>query len=94
MYRFIFIIFVVGAFFLGALAGAPAQESPARTAVTVDEAAGTVTIIIEGRPQAVFDNDGLHVNGSIDYGGTLTDDGGAGFRAALSQDSGEHDDAQ
>lgn len=73
MNRFILVVSVVGAFSLGALASAPAQESAPRTAVTVDEAAGTVTIRAGGRDVVVIDERGLYVRGDVAYRGTLTD---------------------
>lgn len=44
--------------------------------IVADSDAGTVDIIIQGRPAARFDATGLHVHGDLEYGGNLTDTGG------------------
>jgi len=41
--------------------------------LVVDDATGSVTIIIEGREVGRFDKDGLHVVGDIDYTGSISD---------------------
>ena len=64
-----------------------AQESPAETrtiggenaALAVDDEAGTVTILIKGRPVVLIDETGLHVRESVSFGGTITDYGQSGF---------------
>jgi hypothetical protein len=65
-----------------ALAAAASQDSRAAnetTRIETDQQANMIRIIIDGQERAVIDADGLHVNGDIDYSGTLTDTGGVGF---------------
>lgn len=56
-------------------------------ALAVDDEAGTVTILIRGRPVVLIDETGLHVRGDINYGGSLTDTGQPDFdsRAAKAE---------
>lgn len=59
-----------------AFAGNPAfaQDGAAPgTRIDADELTGTIRIVINGEERAVFDADGLHVDGNITYTGTLTD---------------------
>lgn len=56
-----------------ALADPPAAVEPGATRIVIDEQAGAVQIIIDGHERAIFNGSGLHVSGSIDYTGTLTD---------------------
>ncbi len=52
--------------------GQSAAEALA-TRVEANDQTGTIRIIIDGDERAVFDANGLHVNGDITYTGTLTD---------------------
>lgn len=47
-------------------------ESPA-TRIEIDEQAGVIRFVIDGEERAVLDADGFHVDGDIDYAGTITD---------------------
>jgi hypothetical protein len=49
------------------------KHQPVR--IEIDKEAGHFTFIIDNEPAARLDKDGLHVLGSITYGGTLTDAG-------------------
>lgn len=84
MQRVILVISIIAAFSIGAFASASAQESPARTAegaaastsatrIEVDEQAHVIRFFIEGEERGVLHADGLHINGDIDYSGTLQD---------------------
>lgn len=53
--------------------GQAAADKVAATRIEADEQAGAIRFIVEGEERAVLDADGLHVNGSIDYTGKLTD---------------------
>lgn len=46
---------------------------PAPTRVEIDADANVIRFFIDGHEQAVLDAEGLHVNGSIDYSGTVAD---------------------
>jgi len=48
-------------------------DNAAKTRIEADEKAGVIRFIVEGEERAVLDADGLHVNGSIEYTGALTD---------------------
>ncbi|MBL27256.1 MAG: hypothetical protein CMM50_06880 [Rhodospirillaceae bacterium] len=57
---------------------AGAQDSSAATAdaatrIEVDEEADVIRFIVGGEERAVLDADGLHVNGSVEFTGTMTD---------------------
>lgn len=54
-------------------AAAPAAADSGLTSIEIDEQAGAIRIVIGGRERAIFNDAGLHVTGSIDYTGTLTD---------------------
>lgn len=58
-------------------ASPPAIVGSQAAQIVADPDAGTVDIIIQGRPVARFDAVGLHVQGDLEYGGNLTDTGGA-----------------
>ena len=57
-------------------ASSPAIVGSQAAQIVADSDAGTVDIIIQGRPAARFDATGLHVHGDLEYGGNLTDTGG------------------
>jgi hypothetical protein len=58
---------------------APAQDQGAAAApaekveIIPDQDAGTVTIVIDGRPVVTIDADGVHVTGDITYTGAARD---------------------
>lgn len=52
---------------------ADAQSSAAPTRVEADSHANAIRFFVNGKEQAVLDSDGLHINGSIDFTGTITD---------------------
>lgn len=45
--------------------------------MVTDQVKGTITFIIDGKPVAQINRDGLQVVESINYGGVLTDTGSA-----------------
>jgi hypothetical protein len=54
----------------------PDTALPSETATTrieVDATSNTIRFFIDGDEQAILDAGGLHVKGSIDYGGAITD---------------------
>jgi len=53
----------------------PEAEPVAETLIVVDEETGTIVFVVEGEEKARLDADGLHINGSIDYTGTIADIG-------------------
>lgn len=63
----------------------PPSTTVADTRVDVNQDSGTLTIVVKGRPVALFDERGLHVRGDIDYSGKLADTG----RTASDQRFGE-----
>lgn len=73
---FIFVACIVLSFLAGAaLATAAATTGFDRTAIFADQEAGTIRIVVGGKPAAWFDAEGLHVIQAIEYGDTLTDTG-------------------
>lgn len=50
---------------------ADAQSSGTR--IEADAKANVIRFIVDGTERAILDAEGLHVNGSIDYTGTITD---------------------
>jgi len=48
-----------------------------KTEIITDEEHSTVRIVIDGKEILTVDKDGLHVNGNIDYTGTIADITGA-----------------
>lgn len=58
-------------------ATSPAIVGGQAAQIVADPDAGTVDIIIQGRPVARFDATGLHVQGDLEYDGSLTDTNGA-----------------
>lgn len=80
-------MFIVAVLLLFCSSPALAQERPdgaeippaAGTRIEVDEEAGTLTIVVKGRPVALFDERGLHVRGDVAYGGVLADEGQRAF---------------
>ena len=48
-------------------------EGALATRIEADEQTGTIRIIIDGEARAIFDANGLHVDGNVTYTGTLTD---------------------
>lgn len=54
-------------------AGAAAAKNAGRAEVVADELNGKVTIFIDGKAVALFDANGFHVEGDINYSGALTD---------------------
>lgn len=56
---------------------ASANDSAAATTdVVVDEEAGTVRVLINGREMVLIDHEGLHVKGDVSFNGMLVDTGG------------------
>lgn len=56
-------------------AGNSSQVPPA-VEMVVDQATGSFQFLIDGREVARISESGLHVRGSIEYGGTIVDIGG------------------
>lgn len=59
------------------------NTQPPKTEIIADEAAGTVSIVIDGKTVGLFTKDGLHVLGDIVYGGTITDTGADYIQRAI-----------
>lgn len=78
MRRFIASIAVLAAF-IGhpALAEETASQEPTR--IEIDQEAKAFIFIIDGKPAALLDENGLHVRRAIVYGDTLTDAGMSSF---------------
>lgn len=78
MRRFISSIAVLAAF-IGhpVLADEMANREPTR--IEIDQEAKTFIFIIDGKPAALLDENGLHVRRAIVYGDTLTDAGTSSF---------------
>lgn len=55
-----------------ALPATTAQTTHASTQIVTDQEKGTITFIVDGKPVAQINRDGLHVVESINYGGVLT----------------------
>ena len=53
-------------------APAATQPQPQATRIETDQKTGAVKIIVNGKEVARFDAEGLHVQGPIDYQGTIT----------------------
>lgn len=53
------------------------NATPEPTQIVTDQDKGTITFIIDGKPVAQINRDGLQVVESIYYGGTITDSGSA-----------------
>jgi hypothetical protein len=76
-----YICFVVFCGFVGGMLGAAFRSSyDARadnisTQIVVDQQAGIIRFVIDDVEQARLDAGGLHVNGDINYTGTITDTG-------------------
>ena len=51
----------------------------AQTRIAVDEKTNVVRFFIDGKEAMRLDADGLHVQGNVEYGGTMTDSGRALF---------------
>lgn len=60
-----------------ALAEDTAEQEP--TQIEIDQEAKTFVFIIDGKPAALLDENGLHVRRAIVYGDTLTDAGTNSF---------------
>ena len=58
-------------------------ERPTPVSIVTDQDKGTITFMIDGKPAARIDRDGLRVVGDIKYGGTITDTGSADAEKAL-----------
>lgn len=56
-------------------AAAQPQSSGKRVELVTDQKQGVLRVVIDGKPVAWFDADGLHVPKSIEYGGTISDSG-------------------
>jgi hypothetical protein len=56
-------------------AAAQPQSSGKRVELVPDQKAGALRVVIDGKPIAWFDADGLHVPENIEYGGTISDSG-------------------
>ena len=49
------------------------ETGPDRVQIIEDDQSGIVRIVIDGKDVVLIDADGFHVNGNIDYSGTVTD---------------------
>ncbi|WP_139247360.1 hypothetical protein [Hyphomicrobium sp. NDB2Meth4] len=75
--------FILAAAMTAAFTGYPAlaeeAADPLPTRVEINQATKTFTFIIDNKPVALLDKNGLHVREAIVYGGTLTDAGAVSF---------------
>ena len=74
MRRFWFIPFLCVFFLLGVVSTLSATAG-GKTQVITDEKAHTVKVVIDGKEVLTIDAKGLHVNGSVQYTGTIRDIG-------------------
>lgn len=72
---------------------ATAPIKPAKTRIEVDERAGIIRFFIDGQEKATLNADGLHIQGDIDYAGTIRDVGAAGSDSPA-RETQENADAQ
>ncbi len=85
--------FLTGLFFCTLLLAMPvtakAQSGDSaaalKTQIVTNEEKGPVTIVIDGKPVVMIDKTGLHVVGDVEYGGTMTDTGGAYIEKAIAE---------
>jgi hypothetical protein len=73
-----FFLFEVSAFAADIKEAVPAASAGAksqRVELIPDQKAGALRVVIDGKPVAWFDADGLHVLQNIEYGGTVSDTG-------------------
>lgn len=70
-------------FFCTAPAFAQDKPESSATEIITDQENGTITIVIDGEAVAMFDKDGFHVVGDVDYGGSMTDAGRENVQAAI-----------
>ena len=54
---------------------AAAKSGDGKTQVVTDEQAHVVRVIIDGKEVLTIDAKGLHVNGNVEYSGTIRDTG-------------------
>ena len=59
------------------------NAAPETTKIVTDQAKGTITFIIDGKPVAQINKDGLHVVESINYGGMVTDSSPANIKKII-----------
>lgn len=65
--------FLIGMASASFLADCDARAADMPAQIVVDQQAGAIRFILDGREQARLDAAGLHVNGDINYTGALTD---------------------
>lgn len=65
---------------------ARAADAGQRAEIIEDQEAGAFRFTIDGQEVARLDTVGLHVRGSVEYGGAITDTGAAAFPAAEGDD--------
>lgn len=82
---FIFASCVAGSAFYVQSAAATPPARPDRVEIVPDQAHGTVTIRIDGKPIMFLTSTTLHVAGDLRYSGSLQDYGPDGFRTAIGQ---------
>jgi hypothetical protein len=73
-----FFLFDVSAFadeIKEAIPAASARTRSQRVELIPDQKSGALRVVIDGKPVAWFDADGLHVLQNIEYGGTVSDTG-------------------
>ena len=59
------------------------NAAPETTQIVTDQDKGTITFMIDGKPVAQINRDGLLVVESINYGGALTDSGSSHIKETL-----------
>lgn len=59
------------------------NDAPETTKIVTDQDKGTITFIIDGKPVAQINRDGLQVVENINYGGTVTDSGPANIKKTI-----------
>jgi hypothetical protein len=79
--------FILSAAIVMAFISAPAQagepSTNEATRIDVDKVHKAFVFIIDNKPVAMLDKDGLHVVGGIDYGLSLTDTGPDGVKEKI-----------
>lgn len=91
--RLIILLFLFGLWPFSSFAEEYNSSARQETRLEVDEKAGEIRFIIEGKEQGVLNAEGFHVRGNVTYGGTIRDVGENTFDAHLAN-PGEVDDAQ
>lgn len=76
--RFVLFACLIASFVAGRATAIPHAQADAQlaampTRVDEDSQANVIRFFIGGKEQAILDSEGLHINGSVDYTGAITD---------------------